>query len=67
MDKKKIAAIQIAVAFILSNAGIALCSYAGFKMGWYTSGTLWRVLFYDGVYFCIGSAANIFSLLRFAS
>jgi len=50
-------------SLIASNLGIAMISYAGFRLGWWTNLTMWRVLLADGVYFCFGSFINMMILI----
>jgi hypothetical protein len=62
---KKEKAIRLGVSLIASNLGIALLSYSGFRLGWWSDQTLWKMLFSDGCYFCVGAFVNtIYALVE---
>jgi len=59
---KKMTALRLLGSLLASNLGIAFTSYAGFRMGWWTDQTMWKVLFFDGLWFCAGSFVNMIML-----
>ncbi len=46
----------------MSNIGFFLISYACYKLGWAGDQTFYKMMFFNGIYFCIGSAGNLIFL-----
>ncbi len=46
------------LSLLMSNCGIALISYAGFRMGSWNNETAWRIMMADGIWFCFGALVN---------
>ena len=66
MTKAKVIALQIFLTWILSNVGFFMVAYAGWKMNYYGDHVFYKLMMYNGIYFCVGAGINTLTLLRFA-
>lgn len=60
---KKITAIRLAASWAASNIGFFLISYASYKLGWAGDHTYYKLMFFNGIYFCVGSLGNLVNLV----